>query len=195
MKMNHVMLDLETLGNKPNSVILAIGACAFERGRIVAEFYQRIEAGSCTRAGLQMDTDTVLWWMQQKDEARLELCKPGGVDLKTALSEFTTWIGDNNPCLWGNGSDFDNVILRNAYDRMRHHADWWKFWNNRCYRTVKALNPGIRAEKPTVAHNALADAIAQAKHLMRIWGDTLAEQTGNDRTLFSEPSTRSEEKV
>lgn len=191
MKIKNVMLDLETLGNKPNSVIVAIGACVFERGAILSEFYARISPASCTRIGLQMDTETVLWWLQQSDAARMELTKPGALDIKTALGDFAGWIGGDRAQVWGNGSDFDNVILKSAYDRARLNVPW-NFCDNRCYRTVKAMNPNFRiAARDGVLHNALDDAKAQALHLLRIWGEVASESAD----LFNGPSKRSDERT
>lgn len=70
--------------------------------------------------------------------------------------------------MWGNGVDFDNVILRNAYDAVSIEP-FWKHWNNRCVRTIVELgrNAGIDPKKTLQfegdQHNALADAIHQAK--------------------------------
>lgn len=172
MKTANVMLDLETLGNKPNSVILAIGACFFAGGKIHDEFYIRINAESCERHGLRMDASTVLWWLQQNEAARAEVCKPSEVTLREGLEEFAEWIGTQRPKVWGNGSDFDNVILKNAYDHTRLDVPW-NFWDNRCYRTVKNLNYKIPFEKTGTAHNALDDAKGQALHLMRIFGEEI----------------------
>jgi len=44
----------------------------------------------------------------------------------------------------------------------------WYFWNDRCYRTMKSLYPQIPMERDGVHHNALDDAISQARHLMAI---------------------------
>ena len=43
--MNHLMIDIETLSNRPNAVICAIGAVFFEpsTGKIGPSFYQTID--------------------------------------------------------------------------------------------------------------------------------------------------------
>lgn len=47
--MNHVMLDIETLGNQSNSVITSLGAVEFnlETGETGREFWQNIDVQSC----------------------------------------------------------------------------------------------------------------------------------------------------
>lgn len=163
--MKNIMLDLETLGNKPGAVIVAIGAVRFGGGALTEEFYSRVDAQSCVDQGLKLDTSTVLWWMKQDDEARAELNKPGE-RLMTALASFKDLITKDD-LVWGNGSDFDNTILAAAYDACGIPLPW-KFWNNRCYRTLKALRPEIKINNG-VKHNALDDARAQALHLMEMF--------------------------
>jgi exodeoxyribonuclease VIII len=163
--MNHIMLDLETLGNKPGAVIVAIGAVIFGGGVLGREFYSRINAESAVRSGLKLDVSTVLWWMKQNDAAREELNKPGE-DIAVALECFKDFV-PTNAIVWGNGSDFDNTLLSAAYDACGMALPW-KFYNNRCYRTVKGMFPDVKLERVGTAHNALDDAKSQAEHLMRM---------------------------
>ena len=162
-----VMLDLETLGNKPRSVIVAIGAVKFKDGAITDRFYERVDAESCVAAGLKIDVSTVMWWLQQESAARLEITKPGE-HLSVALQRFSEWVFNEEAVeMWGNGAAFDNVILSDAYDATGLPRPW-KFWNDRCYRTMKSLYPQVPMERSGTHHNALHDAETQAVHLMAI---------------------------
>lgn len=165
---SNVMVDLETLGNSSHSVIISLGACRFNENGILDTYYQRIDPQSCADAGLKMDVSTVMWWMQQSDEARGAFNEKG-YPLEYVLAEFALWMPPKS-CLWGNGATFDNVILGNAFKAVGLTQPW-EFWNDRCYRTVKAMYPGVKA--PTFTgdkHNALDDAIHQAKHLILMAG-------------------------
>ena len=162
----HVMVDLETLGNRSNSVIISLGAAEFNATGVTSTFYRRIDPQSCVDNGLEIDVSTVLWWMQQSDAARAEFKVPGS-HLYETLQDFFTWF-PQDACLWGNGATFDNVILGNAYGAVKLDKPW-KFWNDRCYRTIKNMYPDVKAD-PLVgaAHNALDDALYQARHLVKI---------------------------
>jgi hypothetical protein len=167
-----IMLDLETLGTSPGSAILAIGAVKFGGGQILAEFYQRVNLKSCTQYDLKIDPDTVLWWLQQSDEARMEVTKEGR-HLAMVLRSFGEWVHtaqhaemEGEPEVWGNGASFDNVLLAVAYDRIGITPPWKCHQNSRCYRTVKNLYPDVQMERSGTHHNALDDARSQAMHLM-----------------------------
>jgi exodeoxyribonuclease VIII len=167
---NNIMIDLETMGNGPQSAIIAIGAVEFdiETQTLGTKFYQLVDLASSVAQGGVMDASTVLWWLKQSDAARAAL-NGEGVNIDDALQVFCDWSAEcNHPSnlkVWGNGADFDNVILASAYRRSGREQPW-PFWGNRCYRTVKGLYPHIKLERAGTHHNALDDAVSQAQHLM-----------------------------
>lgn len=161
------MVDLETWGKRPGSIIVAIGAVKFGDGQILAEFYERVDPESCERLGMRMDVDTIRFWMKQSDEARLEIIQPGA-GLPEVLARFTTWLGDPEVEIWGNGATFDNVMLSEAYQHAGLPVPW-KYKNDRCYRTVSNLHPDRPFTRGIgIHHNALDDARTQAMHLMTL---------------------------
>lgn len=162
--MSRIMLDLETMGNKPTSAIIAIGAVKFGNGEILDRFYQKISLESSMDAGLTVDASTIIWWMNQSDDARKEF-KDNDPHIDSVLIDFWVWCGEVNE-MWGNGASFDNTILSNAYDVVGIEKPW-KFWQDRCYRTIKASSP-IELKRVGTHHNALNDAESQALHLMEI---------------------------
>lgn len=167
----NVMLDLETMGNGANAAIIAIGAVAFGDGKIYSRFYRQVSLESSVSSGLVCDPSTIMWWMQQSDEARAAFKGNDIADhLCVALQAFSQWFQEVGGVeVWGNGATFDNVILSNAYRAIGVNQPW-KFWDDRCYRTIKAMSPSIKAERIGTYHNAVNDAETQAAHLMKIWG-------------------------
>lgn len=168
--MRDIMLDLETMGTGPDAAILAIGAVAFDpdRGELGEEFYQVVSLESAVACGGTITPSTVLWWMQQSDAARAEFGREGG-NIARVLSNFREYAHrievENNLRVWGNGANFDNVILRSAFERAALQTPWM-FWNDRCFRTAKALLPQVEVLFKGEKHNALADANWQAAYLM-----------------------------
>lgn len=177
-----IMVDLETLDTAPTAVVLSIGACRvdWDNECITDEFYRVISVESCAEAGLTTSSDTKSWWDRQSPEARKVFTDPN-VPLQQALIEFAAYLEPfdrKKVRIWGNGSDFDNVILSNAYQTLNFETPW-RFYNNRCFRTVnKTFGPfqyamDTESHRGGVYHNALDDAIYQAKRLLKLkpWMD------------------------
>lgn len=178
MNQPQVMIDLETMGIDSHAPIVAIGAVKFDpHGQIgqlgdpnnpeYQHFHQRIELHSLSEAGFTFGGNTIKWWLQQGEEARTALLTDP-VDIASALSRFYLWYGEVSVPTWGNGAGFDNVILRNAYERLGGVCPF-KFRDDRCYRTIRSLHPDIPYTAPKVAHDAMEDAAAQAVHLQKLF--------------------------
>jgi hypothetical protein len=173
----HIMVDLETMDTKPTAAIVAIGAVEIdiEGNKLGNKFYKPIDLQSCIDAGCTVDGNTIQWWMNQSEDARYAL--RGGSPLIFALYDFSLFAlrGGHNFAstddvrIWGNGSDFDNVILAHAYRKVLKSPPW-KYYNNRCFRTIRAGYPDVNIERTTVKHNALEDAIWQAQMLLAMIG-------------------------
>lgn len=165
-----IMLDLETLGTRPGSVIVAIGAAYFGGGTIKGTFYETIDPQSCQDTGFSFDASSICWWLRQSEEARKTTFPEKGANhIFDALTNFADWYracGDTLK-IWGNGATFDNVLLSEAY-RIVGMRQPWSHRNSVCYRTIKDAFPGVPFERVGTHHNALDDAISQAHHLMRI---------------------------
>ena len=161
-----VMIDLETLGTTPDSAILAIGAVKFDphTGEQREQFYTVIEFEDADKR--KISAATVKWWMQQDEDARMALVKPASmaIDLETALVDFGNFLSPGDK-VWGNGATFDISMLEHAYG----YEAPWKFWNVRDVRTVVDIASGLVDRNDTKfvgqAHNALDDAIHQAKYV------------------------------
>ena len=173
--MKNLMLDLETLGTRPGCVILSIGAVFFdiEEG-LGAEFHAVVSRVESEKAGLLVSQDTVDWWDKQSDEAKTTLHEASSEeawapkDVFAAFNGFLQTYGDPKKVLiWGNGADFDNVLLLAAYEKVGCAVGWGNY-NNRCYRTLKNLRRGIKLERQGTYHNALDDAKTQATHTIQL---------------------------
>ena len=173
--MTNIMLDLETLGTKSDSAILSIGAAAFNEDSIINEFYTTINVHSCVENGLKMYPDTVCWWANQSDVTKKGIFD-STITLSAALSDFSLWVRSmevsmlDSVRMWGNGEDFDNVVLREAYLKVGTPPSRipWHFRNNMSYRTLKNLLPHVEIKRVGEHHNALDDAKSQALHAIKL---------------------------
>lgn len=168
--MKHVMVDLETLGLTPNSVILSIGAVKFDprTGEIGGGFERKIDIGSSIARGFTINVDTLQWWSNQSLDARTATFDGGKVRIPDALASFSEFFGDS-VYIWGNGADFDIAMLKTAYERLGADTPW-NYKNTRCYRTMMSeFGEPSDYVKPTLAHRALPDAISQAATLNKLF--------------------------
>lgn len=180
--MTHVMVDLETMGNNPEAPIIAIGAVFFDpgTGKTGEEFYQIVSLESAMEFGAKPDAATIIWWMKQSAEARAAITGGDAISLMDAIDNLDEFIHTNSANgikyvqLWGNGSSFDNVILRRAYEQVGAELSV-PFWNDRDVRTIVELgkvvgiNPRYQIPFDGDMHNALADARHQVKYVSAIW--------------------------
>ena len=168
--MNNVMIDIETLSTAANSVIMSIGAVAFDADGLHEEFYAVVNIDSCVSLGLTVEGKTIAWWLDQGIEARAIFLETG-LPLPSVLKALAGAFVWKDTLLWCNGLAFDLPILDSAY-RACGMSVPWAYYNGRDYRTIKneisneAFNL-LRVE-PRVEHHALEDAKAQALTLNAI---------------------------
>lgn len=171
------MLDLETLGTRPGSVILSIGAVRFDANGIKERpFYQVIDIESSLSYGLTIEGAALRWWLQKPPEAQEVLSAPGA-SLPRVLQNFSEWLrGVENDApwegyLWAKGPSFDCALLEAAYARIGWPIPW-RFTHERCVRTIIAENewmPEVPLGPGEVAHHALTDARRQAQLVVNLW--------------------------
>ncbi|MGL4829378.1 MAG: 3'-5' exonuclease [Vibrio sp.] len=190
--MKNLMIDLETMGKSSNAAIVAIGACFFEpsTGEIGETFSRIISLESSQQFGL-VDASTVLWWMKQSSEAREVLNSREAVHIKQALHDFRQFTNDglSQPLVWGNGSSFDCVILKNTIIQcLGEQYVPWQFWNERDVRTMVDLGKNLLGFDPKrdmpfegIRHDAQSDAVHQAKYVSAIY-QRLAEDVREKET-------------
>ncbi len=174
--MNHVMLDIETLGSNPRAAVIEIGAIRFDpfTNELGGEFLVKIEFGEAARYG-EMDGDTVEWWMKQEPDAQDVLMRGRRVKSLSAIRLFSSYLNGNtgewgaradDAIVWGKGPTFDCAIIRHLFKQF-YPGDPWKFYNERCVRT--ALDMGFVDDDSIkfvgTRHNGLDDARHQARQV------------------------------
>jgi len=162
----HVMVDLETLGREPGSIIASIGAVKFdtEGETLGLEFYANIDVQSCVDIGLTIGGETFRWWMDQPEEARRALFSPTPMPLRDVLSAFAEFY-KGSEFIWSHGSTFDTVILDAAYRALKMGRPWLSK-NTRDTRTLFDLVSQSVLDtvpSPGPSHHGLFDAIRQAR--------------------------------
>jgi len=166
----NIILDLETLSTREDAAIIQIGAvvtsesCFKLPDGIPIEFEQTIRYEDCIAGEFHVENVTMEWWEKQDRQTRAQVFS-GQDSYESAFGEFSDWIKaieaeGFDVAIWGNGSDFDNRLLNYSLSSFGF-TNVWKYWNNRCLRTLIAL---ADIEKPPRIpeyerqHTALGDA-------------------------------------
>ena len=166
-----IMLDLESLGTRPDCAILTLGAVKFDPFTPNAfgdKLYFRIDVDEQLALGREVQEDTLAWWSRQADDVREEaLGSEGRISLDSMykqLNKFT--VGIEN--IWCQGPAFDIVILENIYRQMGWPTPW-QFWQIRDSRTLFGVHGDPREKGKAGLHNALEDCISQAQGVQQIY--------------------------
>ncbi len=177
-----VMLDLETLGTRPDAAIIQIGAVMFEardRGRLFnGQGFNRhilLQDGAGT-----IDHGTLCFWMKEKSAHKMaDALEKKAVPLQNALHDLLNWPGTVKEgmtwaqveTIWSNGAAFDQPILAMAFQRLGAPVPW-HYRASRCCRTLFNLVGGPPEVDWTglVPHDALDDSIGQAMQVQQAFG-------------------------
>jgi exodeoxyribonuclease VIII len=179
------MIDLETMGTRPDSAMVQVAAVAFQPrsgGRVweAEAFNQYVDLDSCLAIGMLVERDTVAWWLGQSDDARLRLADGMHDDptpLATVLSCLADWpkermkVGwESVDGVWAKPTSFDLPILKTAYRRLGANVPW-HYRSERDMRTaLMLLGEGPPVSTGGVAHDALDDCVRQIAQLQSSLG-------------------------
>lgn len=158
----HVMIDLETLAAGTGAAILQVGAVEFDpfSDKIGQQFNRYVKEQGCHR---HFDIDTIMWWLGQDKAAVADLVggvKEYGQDLRTVLNDLSHFVGSRP--VWSHGATFDIPILKSAAANLGVKFKW-KYSEEYDTRTVYLLKGKSKLVRQGTHHNALDDAIYQAK--------------------------------
>ena len=166
-----IMLDLESLGTRPDCAILTIGAVKFDPytpDSFGDSLYHRIDVDEQLALGREIQEDTLRWWSTQADDVREEALGEGNrVSLETLYKDLNRFcVGVD--AIWCQGPAFDIVILENIYRQMGWPTPW-QFWQIRDSRTLFQVHGDPREKGKAGLHNALEDCISQAQGVQQIF--------------------------
>lgn len=180
--MQHVMVDLETIGYNARSAIVSIGAVKFDLGGAMdEEFYMLVNVESCLDLGLEVDPDSILRWLQQGSAARAALSNPttSSFQVQDALRHFAGWF-KGSTYLWSHGATFAAVVLAEAF-RLAKQPLPWRYDKVRDTRTLFDLagrRPPVQCDYK-LEHHALSDAKEQALQVQRAYDKLRIDEVHN----------------
>jgi len=182
----HLMIDLETLGTKPNAVVLTAGLVLFDHKLGIVDGIELIlDVQEQLDAGRTISESTLKWWFSQGNDAKRIFDNLTGDGQKKkgiimshfceALDEFIYKhnIKRKDLIVWGNGPTFDVTMVEDIFGHQGYEVPW-KFWNICCLRTFnRATKYNSKHKREGVHHNALDDARYQAECVIKASGGKL----------------------
>jgi exodeoxyribonuclease VIII len=176
-----IMCDLETMSRGPDSALVGIGLVEFDfgQGLVGREFFRAVNLADACKHGGKMDPATVAWWLSQPKEAQNAIMF-STYPLRDALELVTQFVAScgkrDEVRMWAKGPSFDLAILSHSFRSLGMEQPW-RFWNDRCVRTVSAIYGFVMPDEMNgTKHNALDDAHTQVAHLLKIRSTVLARR-------------------
>lgn len=164
--MKDIMIDIETLGTTPGSVVLSVAAVYFDpnTGQVGSKLFLPILLGDSMAYGMRIEPSTLSWWLEQRPEI-LKKSFSDGLPLVDVLSQLSVFIGvGTDHKVWGNSARFDLGLLEAAYKAVGKPIPW-SFRNERCYRTITSHWPVELEKDERTAHDPIADCLYQVARL------------------------------
>lgn len=167
--MNQMMIDIETLGTQPGSIITQIGACVFDEKEIIDSMSMRISVADSLKLGLVINPDTFNWWLRQ--DKNLFLQQLNGICLiKDSLRIlFERYNALSCHAVWAYGN-MDTPMIEHCFIKFGWKAPWG-YRDVMDMRTLAKLNLIKESDwvNPETPHDALSDAVAQTKTLINFF--------------------------
>lgn len=187
----NIMMDLETLGTNVNAAIASLGVVFFDEKEIFVKEQWMIDINCPLNRNREITPSTLQWWLLQlRKNHGLDVNLLGKTPLAHALYSFNHLIedtvcktGKKLGCIWGNSPEFDNAIMKHAFNQMAADPRFssfniitcpWEYWQGRDYRTVVQLFEHVLTEEEVASlenktkHDSLADAVHQTQKLQLI---------------------------
>ena len=163
--MNNIMLDIETLGTRVDSVVIQVAMVKFDRdGNLGESLSVCLNKDEQLELGLSYTQATIDWWNKTNPELLKKLLTENVSSLKEGLKQINSFI-NRYDYLWCHAT-FDAPILSNLFEAAGMRAPWG-YKNVRDIRTLVDLtqldlsNYNWIAEK---THDALDDCKFQIKY-------------------------------
>jgi hypothetical protein len=176
----HMMLSIGTWGTSSRAVVVEMGAVVFDPlGKLLDDvpvttdiFYSLVSPESCLKLGMEVEANTILWWMAQDEESRhrftraqeLQSWKP----IHQALDSLSVWMALKEiKYVWAHRAGFDPTLITEYYRRLGKPLPF-NFRDIRDTRTLYSLYNLTEEEwkvvmRRSMKHHPVYDAWAQAR--------------------------------
>lgn len=169
--MKDFLIDFETLGSDPNSIVIDLSVIVFENDvNNIPSFTDLVNSGRRFKFSLRSQKgsrsftkSTVDWWKEQSQEARDNLNpSPDDLTVEEGTTKFIEYLKENGINQWKSqgwcrGMSFDFPILKDMLQQTYNIQDTYdvepcRFWNQRDIRTAIECYLDVRGTTKTPLH-------------------------------------------
>lgn len=173
IKYKHMMVDLETLGLRPDAVVFQVGITLFcptiqapGLDHAFKSFGWYLNTKEQLDLGRRIETDTLNFWLSAGELFKHHLSKleTDAVKLHVLRGQLRQiWLEmmAEDAKIWANGIAFDIPML----EGLMEYDVPWKYSNVSDYRTLRKFH-NLHTPNGDTKHDAVSDSLSQAKHLV-----------------------------
>jgi len=167
--MTDLMLDIETFGTSPSSVIAQVGACYFDRrtGEIGGTFLENLDWQESVNFGFKLEVEILRWWFNQSDMARMSITAKPSMSLSQTMVQFKQFSSQAKS-IWCHAT-FDYPLVEIYMKKLRINVPF-NYQKVRDIRTLLDLSGLKKKDFPVrvgTAHTALADCKYQVSYCVK----------------------------
>ncbi|SNS22653.1 protein of unknown function [Anaerovirgula multivorans] len=166
-----IMVDIETLGNKPDSNIIQLAAATFDiRTGYVGRIFNEC-ANITMNETMKTTGSTIKWWLNTNKELLQDILNRGSMSSDDLVRCFCRWLNEQEGAvyLWGDGTLFDNNLIRTQMENLGLKYPI-NYRNDRDVRTIlelaytkvgKTREQFLARYENNNAHDAIDDVLHQ----------------------------------
>ena len=179
-KENWIFLDMETMGQCDDALVLSIGLIYMKESYKTLDFTSRMKYGLHIKLNRQeqlperiVDKNTILWWKSQGDSAKEVLSNDNCYHVYDAYKIICLYLQKNNydpktDIIWSRGmidQRWWGSLINKTFCKFGPVEDIMPFWRWRDTRTACDILTGdpnglpIDEPKDFIKHNALCDSV------------------------------------
>lgn len=170
---NYAMLDLETLGVIPTSIVLSVGIAIFnEKYEIIDKKMWILDKNEQLKLKRTYNQGTVDFWKRQPKEAKEQFNSDEVYNLEDFKINFYNYVSSFKiDTVWSSAPVLDVGCLQTLFGDGDYLP--WRYDQVRCLRTIRDYMQGFPDRGENIHHDCLYDCIYQIECLAKSVRDML----------------------
>lgn len=162
--MNHIMIDIETLGRRNDAAIREVGLVAFKEDGTIIDSVQLTVSHEAWNAHYRTFSGETIQWLLSQHTINIEANCQSYEVLTESIDKFFIEYNGKETRVWSKGH-MDLEVIKDLYEELGKPLPW-EYWQPRDLRTILDLVPLIKKPVPNAQpHRAVGDAIYQVNQL------------------------------